>query len=70
MTPKGYPMVRQLECRSCRTVTEHEAVDADSSSHTRLLWGRYRCRGCRHEIGETMTPSDHAALREALKKEA
>ena len=63
-----YPMVRQLEYRSCRTMTEHEAVDADSSPRTKLLWGRYRCRSCQHEVGETMTPKDHAALCEALGK--
>lgn len=67
-----YPMVRQLECHSCRTMTEHEAVDVDQPPYkTNLLYGWYRCRECRgREVGETMTPNDHAALRAALGKEA
>ena len=71
MKPDPYPMVRQLYCHACRTMTLHEATDVDQPQphKTKLLYGWYRCRGCwGREVGETMTPQDYQALCEALDK--
>ena len=65
----GYPHTRYLECRRCRTMTLHDAVDATGDErYMRLLWGVYRCLACSLERRETLSVKDYRAVAEKLKE--